>query len=193
MGAITMRKRKQSGFSLIETLVAAVILTTTMVAGLSTILVGALTNNRNKLDTSATLLAQNVEEVVARAGAQSVAVLSIRDCTGVDRPIATAGAAGAGAGAPLTAAGAVDFSAGRVGNYSMNYVVCRANGDQVTYDVRWNIQNTRVLPGPVGGLTTVYVKQIVVAARPLGAGRVGSNTLRDFALPVTLKGTTSQN
>jgi len=181
------RARRQGGFSLAEALVAGAILTVSMIAGLSMILLGALANNRNKLDTSATLLAQNVQEVVQRAGAGSAAVLNITDCTGTVRNIGTAGAAGGGAGAPLTATGGVDFSAGPVGNYSMIYIVCRADGDPVSYDVRWNVINLRT----VG--TTVYVKQVTVAARPIGAAVNSANRLRDFALPVTLRGTTSQN
>jgi Tfp pilus assembly protein PilV len=188
---MTMKQRKQRGFSLAEAMVAGAVLTVSMIAGLSMILLGALANNRNKLDTSATLLAQNVMEVIQRAGASSTVVLNITDCTGTVRNIGTAGAAGGGAGAPLTATNQVDFSAGPVGNYSMNYVVCRADGDPVTYDVRWNVINQRVFTA--GGLTTVYVKQITVAARPLGAAANRANRLRDFALPVSLRGATSQN
>jgi len=178
--------RKQKGFSLIEALVAAAILSIGMLSGLSMILVGALGNNRAKLDTSATLLAQNVEEIITGAGAGSTAILFIKDCTGVDHPVATAGATGGGSGSPLVANnGAIDFSAGAVGNYSMTYIVCRADGDPVSYEVRWNVTNLRT----VGAL--VYTKQVTVAARPIGAGKVASGQLQSFALPVTLRGVTS--
>src|SRR5215471_13229376 len=104
-----MTKRKQKGFSLAEALMAGAVLTISMIVGLSMILLGAITNQRNKLDTSATLLAQNIQEVIQRAGASSTAVLvpGISDCTGVAHNIGTNGAAGAGAGAPLTATGAI--------------------------------------------------------------------------------------
>jgi prepilin-type N-terminal cleavage/methylation domain-containing protein len=182
----TLRKPKQSGFTMIELMFAIFVLAVGLSAGLVLVMGSIGTNNRNKLDTTATMLSQNVMEQFLAVSSNTVLNIPMSDCQGNNFTINTQGAAAPGAGATLTAAGTIDFSAASPGaGYSMLYVVCRATGDPVTYDVRWNVTNLRT--GGTGG-TEIYTKQITVAARPLGAAGNASTMLRYFALPVTMRG-----
>jgi hypothetical protein len=141
--------------------------------------VGIANNSRSKRDTTSTLLSQSVLEQILLAGTNNVATIGLTDCLSNNFTINTAGAASPGAGAALTAGGNIDFSVAAPGsNYSMQYTVCRANGQTAVYDVRWNIQDM-----DVSG-TTVYTRQVRVAAKP-----VGTTAANAFVLPVTLQGT----
>jgi hypothetical protein len=53
----------------------------------------------------------------------------------------------------------VDYSQTAVAGYSMNYTTCGSNGQQMVYDVRWNIQT------PTGN-----VKLLTVSAKLKRAG-----------------------
>lgn len=190
------RNKGQRGFSLIETVCAMLVLAIGMVGGAVLIMMAITTNNRNKLDTGATALSQYVVEQVlgqTAVGADPLNSVAITDCWGNAFTINVSGTAAPGFGSPLTAARQIDFNAAKVAGYSMNYVSCRANGDPITYDVRWNVTNLRtngaaVCTSGVAGCN-VYVKQVAVAARPIGGA---SGVIRNYALPVTLIGATGQ-
>lgn len=194
------RKRGQKGFSLIETLSAIIILSVGMMGGAVMIMLAATTNNRNKLDNGGTVLSQYVMETIVGQTATGFGVVIINDCLGNALNIQVDGStAAAGAGAPLNAAGNIDFTQGRVANYSMIYNSCRASGDPIPYDVRWNVKDIRtnnnaacaVNPPVNGGGCVVYTKQVAVAARPTGAG-AGNGSIRNFAIPLTIKGAVGQ-
>jgi type II secretory pathway pseudopilin PulG len=182
-GRAKSRSRKQRGFSLIETACAMLVLTAGMLGGAVLIMLAMTTNNRNKLDNSGTVLSQYIMEQVLGQTAVGLGTVPMTDCAGNVFNIAITGAAPPGLGSPLTATRQVDFTAAPVAGYNMRYVSCRANGDPITYDVRWNVTNTRT------NGATVYVKQVAVAARPIGAA---SGVIRNYALPVTLIGATGQ-
>lgn len=179
------RSRRQSGFSLIETLCSILILSIGMLGGAVMIMLAATTNNRNKLDNGGTVLSQTVMEMILGQTATGAGNLVLTDCLGNNFNVSVDGAVGNGLGAPLTAAGNIDFSQGKVANYSMVYNSCRATGDPIAYDVRWNVK--RVSTNAAN--TVVYIKQVAVAARPTGAA---SGKIRNFAIPVTLTGATGQ-
>ncbi|HZU23076.1 MAG TPA: prepilin-type N-terminal cleavage/methylation domain-containing protein, partial [Terriglobales bacterium] len=109
---IRARKRSQGGFSLIETLTAIIVLSIGMMGGAVMIMLAATTNNRNKLDSGATGLSQYVMETVLGQGATGTGTIGVTDCLGNAITINVTGStAAAGAGAPLTGAGAIDFTA----------------------------------------------------------------------------------
>ena len=187
------RTKSQRGFSLIETVCAMLVLAVGMIGGAVMIMMAITTNNRNKLDNGGTVLAQYVMEQVLGQTAVGAGVVPISDCQGNAFNINVSGTAAPGFGSPLTATRHIDFSVAQVAQYSMNYVSCRANGDPITYDVRWNVTNlstngAAVCTSGAAGCN-VYVKQIAVAARPIGAA---SGVVREYALPVTIIGATGQ-
>src|SRR5579862_4593107 len=107
---LRLPRRTQAGMTLIELMVAMVILTVGMGALTNLLVVAMATDNRNSKDTSATLLAQMVVEQISAQHPNSNATISITDCAGNSWTIATAGGASPnGAGATLvtssTAAG----------------------------------------------------------------------------------------
>lgn len=170
---------KSSGMTLIELLIALSIAAVGMTAVIGLFIVAMANNSRSQRDTTASLLSQSVLEQIMLAGTNNVATIGLTDCLGNNFTINTAGLVSPGAGATLTASGDIDFSAAAPGNnYSMTYNVCRANGQTVPYDVRWNVLDMNT----VG--TTVYTRQVRVSAKPIGTTAANS-----YMLPVTLRGT----
>jgi Tfp pilus assembly protein PilV len=155
---------------MIELMIAGVVLIVGFLGSMILITTAIAGNSRNRGDSNSTMLAQMVLEQISSVPANSAGLLSATDCAGNNWPIAIAGNAG-GAGAPLTGA-TINFASAQVANYSMNFVVCSANGTQATYDVRWNIRTLTTGPALV-----------TVAARPRGA----NNNLQRFAIPVSLR------
>src|SRR5207248_981888 len=103
----------------------------------------------------------------------------------------------AGAGAPLAADGSINYTQAKVANYSSVYTSCRASGDPIPYDVRWNVKDVRTNNAaacgnnpPTAGCV-IYTKQVAVAARPTGAG-TGNGSIRNFALRLTIKAAVGQ-
>jgi prepilin-type N-terminal cleavage/methylation domain-containing protein len=171
-------KSESSGLTLIELLIALSIGAVGLTAVIGLFVVAMANNSRSSRDTTATLLSQSVLEQVLLAGTNNVATIGLTDCLGNNFTINAVGAVSPGAGAPLTASGDIDFSAAApANNYSMTYNVCRANGQTVPYDVRWN-----VLDMDVSG-TTVFTRQVRVSAKPIGTTAANS-----YMLPVTLRG-----
>jgi prepilin-type N-terminal cleavage/methylation domain-containing protein len=182
-----LRTSNQTGFSIIELMIAIVVLAVGLTATISLVIGAIAANNRNKMDTSATMLAQNVMEEILAANSNAIPppVFQVTDCNNTVFNINAAGAAGpAGLGATLTAAGNINFAGNAPAGYGMNYVVCKSTGTNVTYDVRWNIINLRT-----GANGEIYTKQVTIAARPIAAANAsGIGSGRLYALPITLKG-----
>jgi Tfp pilus assembly protein PilV len=166
--------------SMLELIVAMAVLAVGMAAVTVLFQSAILTNNRSKVDTSATMLAQTVLEKIAAQPATQTATIPITDCASTPTTwvIATAGAASPGNGASLDANnGAIDFSqsyASVPANYKMQFAGCGAGGRQTIFEVRWNVQTV-----------TGNTRLITVAARPLAAA--GSNRPLQFVQPVTLR------
>lgn len=168
------------GMSMLELVVAMAVLAVGMTAVTALFHRAILTNNRAKVDTSATMLAQTVLEKIAAQPANQNAAISITDCaaTSTTWTIATAGAASPGNGANLDSnSGAIDFAQSYESvpsNYKMQFAGCGAGGRQVMFDVRWNVQTV-----------TANTRLITVAARPLAAA--GDDRPLQFVAPVTLR------
>jgi prepilin-type N-terminal cleavage/methylation domain-containing protein len=170
------QKTRSAGFSLIELMIATVVLAVGLVGGAAVISAAIAGNGRSRFDTAATALAESIMEriVAIPSRAQGVAAnTSITDCAGTTFPISTAPG-----GAPLITSGPftgyVDFLQPAVPRYSMRYFVC-SSGKSTVYDVRWRID-----PGP-----TPFTQLVTVAAK--NVGQDGNTASKRFALPVRLR------
>jgi type II secretory pathway pseudopilin PulG len=184
------KKKAEVGGTLIELMVAMLILAVGLGA-LTTLFVGSmLTDNRNSKDTTATQLAQKVIEELTAQNVNATVAVTLTDCVGNNWQIpATQGAAFPGQGANLmqNAAspyyGGIDFTqaVGAVpAGFGMQYVDCDPNGAQTTYDVRWNIMT----------MTANNSRLITASARRLGTSAGGSTGGQGglvYSVPVTLR------
>src|SRR6202035_44912 len=149
---------KQRGTSLIELMIACVVLVVGVaaVAGIIPIAIGA--NYRNRQQSNSTVISQMVMEKILSVPAGTSPVLVISDCVPTAFNVNTTGSAGAGSGATLLASGDVNFTVAAPAVYSMLYTACGPAGTQASvYDVRWNIQ-----------APSAFVKLITVSAKLKG-------------------------
>lgn len=176
------KSRRQRGISIIELMIAIVVLMVGVLGSMVPVLLAISSNGRNRYQGNSTVIAQMVMEKIMSVPANTSPVLSITDCSGVAQNINTAGAAGAGLGATLTAYGAADFtqaqgSAGDPPGYFVLYTNCATAGRAATYDVRWNIQTL-----------SSYAKLITVSAK-----LQGTNTdAKVVTFPVTIRSVAGQ-
>jgi Tfp pilus assembly protein PilV len=163
---LLLRKRRpdpQDGVSMIELMIAGVVMTVGFLGLMILITTAIATNNRNRLDSTGTMLAQAVMEQIKSTIVGSSSS-SLSDCAGHTFTIDSA------VGGATLSGSTVDFTAAPVTNYSMSYVICNGT-QQTTYDVRWNV-------------TTVGNNYLVT----VGSKMKGQGTdLKYFALPVTLR------
>jgi Tfp pilus assembly protein PilV len=170
------KTNRQSGISLIETLIAMVVLAVSSLGVIGMVWTSILMNNRNKVDSTQTMLAQSIIEQVNATiiGSENSA---LTDCAGTTWTISTT------PGGANLASGEIDFTqATPPTNYHMNYVVnapCAADGKlQATYDVRWHVD---IVGQTEGTPTNTYL--VTVGARRQNAT---DNTLIDSA-PISLR------
>lgn len=169
--------RSQTGFTLLELLLAGVVMLVGLSGGLLLVLMAISSNQRNNLDSSGTILAQMTMEMIASVPANSNSSVSVVDCnpttSSATHTLSNLGSS-SGSGAPLTSGGAIDFTQAQVNGYSMLYYSCQAStGDrQILFDIRWNIKTL-----------TTNTKLVIVAAQRTGA----NNNAVLFAVPVSLK------
>jgi prepilin-type N-terminal cleavage/methylation domain-containing protein len=172
----TRIRRRPAGFSMIEVMVAMLVLAVGLVASAAVISVAIANNGRSRFDTTATALAESaMERVVAlpSRATGAAASTSITDCAGTTFPMSTTlGGAPLITSGPFT--GSVDFSQPPVPNYSMRYSACSSAG-RLIYDVRWRIDS-----GP-----TPFTQLVTVSAR--NVAQTGNNGTNRFAAPVRLR------
>jgi prepilin-type N-terminal cleavage/methylation domain-containing protein len=168
------KQNSQRGFTLIELMIALLVLAIGLTGGLLLVLTAMANDSRSKADSTATVLSQMTIEMIASVPANSTATVTIKDCNAASHTMSTTGS-GSGAGAPLTSGGAIDFTSATVANYSMTFATCAAStGDrQANYDVRWNIKTL-----------SPDAKLLTVAARITNAD---TNQATRFAVPVTFR------
>ncbi len=178
------KRRGQSGMSMIELLIAMLVLVVGMMGSMELVRTAIVNNNRNKLDTASTALAQMVLEQITSRPANppmNPPYIIIADCAGVLRTInPNVG------GANLIAAG---FNQGNINftqdlaavpaGYAMQYTTCGPAGSRVTYEIRWNVT-----------AMTGFTKLVTVSARKQISTATGS--LPFFAVPVTLRAIAGQ-
>jgi prepilin-type N-terminal cleavage/methylation domain-containing protein len=160
--------RLQRGMTLIELMIAMVVLLVGVVGSMSLVALSIGSNGRSRQQSNSTAVAQLMTEKISSVKATTNPTLTVTDCVGNNATVSTA----APGGSPLTSSGDVDFTQAVVTNYRMLYVDCSTNGRQITYDVRWNIQQT-----------TNFVKFLTVSAQMQNAG----SNARYFSRPVTVR------
>lgn len=195
----TIKRKGQRGFTIIELMIAMVILAIGL-GGLLVLFATAMnTNAKNTRDTGGTMAAQEIlEQITAQPAAQGSAPITVTDCAGNQFLVATDGGAPvanpanvAGNGAPVVPAsgqgvgfpGDIDWSQGpptqatnaAAGYYIPKFATCGAGAARVQYELRWNVKQL-----------TAYSRQIVVASREVGSGSANMGRLR-FAMPVSLR------
>lgn len=190
---IPARKIRERGMTMLELLIAITVLAIGMTGAMGMILAGVQSDSRNKNDTAAVVLDQEILEMFAAYQAYPVAgTVLINDCgttvaTSQHQASVVGGAAPGGNGATLytnaTApfpvnVGDIDWTqpspalatAGNPG-YAMNYQTC--NGD--VYEVRWNVML-------VNGESNIAA--LTVSSRQTSAA--GSRSSMLFAVPTTI-------
>lgn len=188
------RLRRQRGLTLIELMLALFVLAVGLAGAMILVSSAIASNNRNKLDTTATLLSQMVLEKILTSGNTNLPPLvgnppaqgppphfvRVADCTGNTFQIWLDPGP---TPPPLTPTAEIDFTIPPpVIGYSMLYTVCRAGGQTAVYDVRWVVQAVKSSPN------SIYTKMVTVAARPTGAGTNNITKILFFGLPITLRG-----
>jgi hypothetical protein len=150
-----------------------------MAGSLILITTAIASNNRNRLDTTSTLLSQMVLERITAKAANIPGIITLSDCAGTVQNINTAaGAAPVGNGALMTATGDIDWTvlqAAVPAGYGMTYVACGAQGTRTSYDIRWNVLRI-----------TAFTNLVTVSARKSGTNAALSQ-IRIYAPPVTLR------
>lgn len=173
--------RRESGMSMIELIIAMTLLAVGM-AGVMILITSAIaSNNRNKLDTTATVLSQMMLERLIAVGVGASSTFTVTDCQSNDWTVDPSGTT-AGRGAALSGS-TIDFSTAPnpTSGYSINYKTCGGNDSAATYNIRWHvkiIQGTDAQP---------FMKQLIVSTRQIGTAGTGVNQLKFFAPPVTLR------
>ena len=175
MNPLKKLTKREKGMSLIELMIAMVVLMVGVLAVMSLIAVAIGSNARNRRDSTGTMLAEMVlDQISAIPVGASPSTVSISDCATNSYTIESAGSP-SGAGANLSGSN-IDFTQGAAtitANYSMMYTVCGPSNDtRAVYDVRWNVQTI-----------TANSNFVTVAARLRNSG----TDARLFAIPVTLR------
>jgi prepilin-type N-terminal cleavage/methylation domain-containing protein len=168
--ARTRKGRAQRGMTLIELMIAMVVLLVGVVGSMALIAYAMGGNGRSKQQSNATVVAQMLSEKISSQKASTSSDLTVSDCTGTANTVHTAAGGGA-----LTSSGDVDFTQAAVPGYQMYFTDCGTNGRQMTYDVRWTITQPTTV--------STYLKLVVVSAKMKGAG----TDSKVFSLPVTIR------
>lgn len=197
---------RQSGFTLVELMIAIAVLAIGLLGSVILLTMGMQSDSRNKGDTTATVLDQEVIELYSTLKTYpQPTFVTITDCAlngnNTHEADLGQGATPTGNGAvlytsataPTTAqVGDIDWTAplptlatATQPGYAMEYQTC--SGD--IYEVRWNVMNLTPAAPPAGSsgrlsLLTVSTRQkSAVTANGAGA----QNTAVLYALPVTLR------
>ena len=104
MSRLSRRHRAASkGFSLIELLIAMLVLTVGLLGGMIVIVTAIASNARSRLDTTGVALAQStMDRIVVLSISAATQSTSMTDCDGVAHNISTVASDAPGSGAPLT-------------------------------------------------------------------------------------------
>ena len=178
---------RNRGFSLVELLIAMVVLTVGMVGGVAIIAVAIAANANSRFDTGAVSMAQSTMDriiVISASATGSQLTTSMTDCNGNAYTINTAigGAPTTTISGIATGTQVIDFSQAIVNGYQMNYTLCGAGGSGYTgipqtYDVRWNISAG----------STQDTQLVLVAAKNISEYQNGLSQTKYFSIPITLR------
>ena len=164
------RRSRQCGFSILEMLLASVIMMVGIISVVQLVPASLQLNVNNRLDTMATVIAQReLDQMLS----QPLYVDAFLDKEG--RTISLGGANSPGAALvpdPQTGVAQIDFSASPVTGFSIPAYVDKYDPSGATFDVRW-----AVIPQVSGG--KVISKRIIIGCRK-------TNATGQLLLPVTL-------
>src|SRR5438034_10242192 len=168
-------RSSQAGITMIEMLMACAILVIGSLGMIGLIVSSIATNNRNKLDSTQTMLANSILEQITST-IIGVGTSALTDCAGNAWTIDTAPG-----GATLNGS-RIDFTqTSPPADYHMNYVVntpCTSTGArQGIYDVRWHVD----IVGAPSTPTNTYMLTVGAKMQNHGEG----NLL--FSLPVNFR------
>jgi competence protein ComGC len=136
--------REEGGTSLIEMMIAVLVLAIGLIGASNLAVLAIRTNTMSRRDsTSAALAEMVIGQISAVPVGGGVTSVTITDCAAHSVTVNTSGTS-AGSGANLNTGGTIDFTqtfASVTAGYAMKYTVCGvSNGAQFVYDMRWNIQ-----------------------------------------------------
>jgi len=169
------KHRGQQGFTLIELMIAVVVLVVGVVAVAELVPASILLNSRNRADSSSLVYAQREMDQFVNQPLTTPAPYTFTDQQGNVCNLGGATVFNTVVGSPVTTVGghvAVNFGGGQVAGYSYNYTEFGT-----TYDVRWAVINT-------GVAGSVYSRRFI-----LGVQKSGGDTPLP---PVTLDSTVSR-
>jgi prepilin-type N-terminal cleavage/methylation domain-containing protein len=176
---------RQTGMTMLELLIAMTVLSIGMLGATGMILAGVQANARNKNDTTAVILDQEIlERFATYTNYPTFGSVTIEDCAlgvAAQHKAATTGSQ-AGSGAAITATGDINWTVAApalatsaVTGYAMNYQAC--NGD--VYEVRWNI--IEISPNANG---ISQLSELTVSSRQTASA--GSRNGILFSIPTSL-------
>jgi prepilin-type N-terminal cleavage/methylation domain-containing protein len=196
---------QERGFTLVELMIAITVLAIGMLGAMGMMLMGMQNDSRNKTDTNATVLDQEVIEFYSTIKTYpKPTFVTINDCA----PAGSAHEADMGQGASPTGNGAVLYTAAtaptpaQIGDidwtqaapafataatpgYAMNYQTCSGE----IYEVRWNVMDLTPAAPPAG--TNGRLSLLTVSARQKSAVDASAGAAKNravlYALPVTLR------
>jgi prepilin-type N-terminal cleavage/methylation domain-containing protein len=166
-----MRKIKQRGFTLMEVLVATIVLLTGIVATAQLVPVAVTANNNNRRDSTALVIAQRE---LSQMLEQPMTITQFTDNLGNVCSLGNPAAPGVTVGSPVVVIGnrpVINFTAAQVGGYSFNTPVDPEDPYGARYDVRWAVITA-------GNGTTASSRRFILSARLVGGN--------GYYLPLTL-------
>jgi len=168
---IAMQKIKQRGFTLMEVLVATVVLLTGIVAVAQLVPVAVTANNGNRRDSSASVIAQRE---LSQMLEQPLTIFQFTDALGHLCNLGNPAAPGVTVGSPVVVIAnrpTINFSVAQVANYSFTTLADPEDPYSAQYDVRW-----AVITGGNGG--SASSRRFIIGARQINA--------RSYIVPLTL-------
>jgi len=173
------KRRGQQGFTLIELMIAVVVLVVGVVSVAELVPAAMFLNTHNRADSSCMVYAQREMDQFVNYALTTPAPYTFTDQQGnTNLNLGGATVFNAVVGSPVTTVGghvAINFTGGQVAGYSYTYT--DPTDPNTTYDVRWAVINT-------GTANNVYSRRFI-----LGVRKSGGNTP---LLPVTLDTTVSR-
>lgn len=164
-------KIKQRGFTLMEVMVATLLLLTGIVAVAQLVPVAVTSNNGSRRDSTATVIAQRE---LSQMLEQPMSSLTFTDTLGNVCNLGNPAAPGVTVGSPVVVIAnrpSIDFSVAQVPNYSFTTVPDPEDPYRAQYDVRW-----AVITG--GNGATASSRRFIIGARQING--------QSYVLPLTL-------
>jgi prepilin-type N-terminal cleavage/methylation domain-containing protein len=172
------KHRGQQGFTLIELMIAVLVLVVGVVSVAELVPAAILLNSRNRADSSSLVFAQREMDQFINYALTTPAPYTFTDQQFKTCNLGGATVFNAVVGSPVTTVGghvAINFGGAQVGGYSYTYT--DPTDPNTTYDVRWAVINT-------GTANNVYSRRFILGVQKSG----GDNPLP----PVTLDTTVSR-